>query len=74
MDVMQERPPSIGARRQVADELQARIARLFRRGRTPGLRTAKTTLAAVAAFAIADWLDTSDQPILAPLTALLVVS
>jgi hypothetical protein len=45
----------------------------FRRGRTPGLRTAKTTLAAVLSFVIADLLHTTDQPILAPLTALLVV-
>lgn len=45
----------------------------FRRGRTPGLRTAKTTLAAVLAFQVADMLHTSAQPILAPLTALLVV-
>jgi uncharacterized membrane protein YccC len=46
---------------------------LVRRGRTPGLRTAKTTLAAVLSYAIADWLGTSFQPVLAPLTALLVV-
>jgi Aromatic acid exporter family member 1 len=53
--------------------IRARSSRLFRRGRTPGLRTAKTTLAAVASFVVAEWLHTSDQPILAPLTALLVV-
>jgi uncharacterized membrane protein YgaE (UPF0421/DUF939 family) len=46
---------------------------LFRRGRTPGLRTAKTTLAAVLSFVVADLLDTSATPVLAPLTALLVV-
>ncbi|MFL6127856.1 MAG: FUSC family protein [Mycobacteriales bacterium] len=46
---------------------------LFRRGRTPGLRTAKTTLAAVLSFVIADLLNTSATPVLAPLTALLVV-
>jgi uncharacterized membrane protein YgaE (UPF0421/DUF939 family) len=46
---------------------------LFRRGRRPGLRTAKTTLAAVLSYAVADALNTSDQPVLAPLTALLVV-
>lgn len=52
----------------------ARRARgLFRRGRTPGLRTAKTTLAAVVSFLIADRLHTSAAPVLAPLTALLVV-
>ena len=49
------------------------LARLFRQGRAPGLRTAKTVLAAVVAFAIADWLHTSHAPVLAPLTALLVV-
>jgi hypothetical protein len=37
------------------------------------LRTVKTTLAAVLAFQCADLLHTSSQPILAPLTALLVV-
>jgi len=46
---------------------------LFRRGRTPGLRTAKTTLAAVLSFVVADALNTSAEPVLAPLTALLVV-
>lgn len=46
---------------------------VLRRGRAPGLRTAKTTLAAVVAFALADALDTSAAPVLAPLTALLVV-
>jgi Aromatic acid exporter family member 1 len=43
------------------------------RSRAPGLRTAKTTLAAVLSFVIAARLGTSAQPILAPLTALLVV-
>jgi uncharacterized membrane protein YccC len=46
---------------------------LVRRGRTPGLRTAKTTLAAVLSFVIAERLGTSATPVLAPLTALLVV-
>src|SRR3979409_1086004 len=46
---------------------------LLRRGRVPGLRTAKTTLAAVVAFLVADGLHTSTQPVLASLTALLVV-
>jgi hypothetical protein len=53
--------------------LPARLSRLVRPGRTPGLRTAKTVLAAVVAFQIATWLDTTSSPILAPLTALLVV-
>jgi uncharacterized membrane protein YgaE (UPF0421/DUF939 family) len=46
---------------------------LFRRGRRPGLRTAKTTLAAVLSFVLAQRLGTSPAPVLAPLTALLVV-
>jgi len=46
---------------------------LFRRGRRPGLRTAKTTIAAVLSFVMAQRLGTSPQPVLAPLTALLVV-
>jgi uncharacterized membrane protein YgaE (UPF0421/DUF939 family) len=41
--------------------------------RLPGLRTAKTTLAAVLSFVVADWIGTSDAPVLAPLTALLVI-
>ena len=48
-------------------------ARFLRRGRTPGLRTAKTTLAAVLSYVLADALNTSSSPVLAPLTALLVV-
>lgn len=51
----------------------SRLRSLFRRGRTPGLRTAKTTLAAVLSFVLADKLGTSVQPVIAPLTALLVV-
>ena len=39
----------------------------------PGLRTAKTVLAAVLAFVLATALHTSSSPVLAPLTALLVV-
>jgi Predicted membrane protein len=46
---------------------------LFRRGRRPGLRTAKTTLAAVLSFVLAQQLGADPQPVLAPLTALLVV-
>lgn len=48
-------------------------AALLRRGRVPGLRTFKTTLAAVLAFVVAEALGTSASPVLAPLTALLVV-
>jgi Aromatic acid exporter family member 1 len=49
------------------------LRRLVHPGRTPGLRTAKTVVAAVLAFALAEALHTSSSPILAPLTALLVV-
>lgn len=61
----------------VSPSLRYRIgglrAALLRRGRTPGLRTAKTTLAAVLAYVVADAIGTSPAPVLAPLTALLVV-
>ena len=56
-----------------SDVVRQMHAALFRRGRRPGLRTAKTTLAAVLSFALAQQLLTSPQPVLAPLTALLVV-
>jgi hypothetical protein len=46
---------------------------LARWGRIPGIRTAKVTLAAVLAYVAADLLNTSATPILAPLTAILVV-
>jgi hypothetical protein len=46
---------------------------LIRRGRTPGLRTAKVTLAVVAAYLLAEVLHISEHPIVAPLVALLVV-
>jgi uncharacterized membrane protein YccC len=50
-----------------------RTAVLARWGRVPGLRTGKAVLAAVLAYVAADLLNTSTAPILAPLTALLVV-
>lgn len=53
--------------------LHERLAGLTRRGRATGLRMAKTTLAAMLSFAVAGWLGTSDAPVLAPLTALLVI-
>jgi Aromatic acid exporter family member 1 len=46
---------------------------LIRRGRTPGLRTAKVTLAVIAAYLLAESLHLSAHPIVAPLVALLVV-
>ncbi|MEV6492571.1 aromatic acid exporter family protein [Actinoplanes sp. NPDC051633] len=46
---------------------------LARWGRIPGIRTAKVTLAAVLAYVAADLLNTTASPILAPLTAILVV-
>jgi len=56
-----------------ADRARNEYRHLFRRGRTPGLRTAKTVLAAVLSYEIAVAFGTSDSPVLAPLTALLVV-
>jgi hypothetical protein len=53
--------------------VRGRFSRLVRRGRTPGVRLGKTTFAAVLSFVVADWIGTSDAPVLAPLTALLVV-
>jgi len=53
--------------------VRRRFAGLVRRGRIPGLRTVKTTLAAMLSFAVADSIGTSDAPVLAPLTALLVI-
>lgn len=41
--------------------------------RVPGLRTAKTTIAAMLSFLVADTIGTSGEPVLAPLTALLVI-
>ena len=43
---------------------------LVRRGRIPGLRTAKATLAVVAAYLLAEVLHLSEHPIVAPLMAL----
>ncbi|WP_433294070.1 FUSC family protein [Actinoplanes sp. CA-030573] len=48
-------------------------AALARWGRIPGIRTFKVTLAAVLAYVAADLLNTTASPILAPLTAILVV-
>jgi Aromatic acid exporter family member 1 len=56
--------------RSLADRLRST---LIRRGRTPGLRTAKVTLAVVAAYVLAETLHLSEHPIVAPLVALLVV-
>lgn len=60
---------------RLAGSLADRIrSTLFRRGRTPGLRTAKATLAVVLAYVVAEALHLSDHhPIVAPLVALLVV-
>jgi uncharacterized membrane protein YgaE (UPF0421/DUF939 family) len=62
-----------GARDALAARGREELRRVIRRGRPPGLRTAKTVLAAVVAFAVAEALHTSSSPVLAPLTALLVV-
>jgi Aromatic acid exporter family member 1 len=61
------------ARDAVLTRARTSAGGLVRRGRPPGLRTAKTVLAAVIAYALADALHTSSSPVLAPLTALLVV-
>jgi uncharacterized membrane protein YgaE (UPF0421/DUF939 family) len=54
--------------------LQSRpTAELLRSGRDFGVRTAKITLAAVLSYVVAERLRTSPAPVLAPLTALLVV-
>jgi hypothetical protein len=45
---------------------------LERARRLPGRRTSRTTAAAVLAFVVAERLHTSPEPVLAPLTALLV--
>jgi hypothetical protein len=66
-------PRNLRNLRELRDRLPPRVAALFRRGRNPGLRTAKTTLAAVVSYVVADALNTSAQPVLASLTALLVV-
>jgi hypothetical protein len=49
------------------------LARRLPRTRVPGLRTLKLTLAAVLAYVLAGVFETSDDRVLAPLTALLVV-
>jgi hypothetical protein len=59
--------------RFATDAVRRSSIRHLGRGCIPGLRTAKTILAAVLSFQAADLLHTSAQPILAPLTALLVV-
>ncbi|WP_103381851.1 FUSC family protein [Pseudonocardia dioxanivorans] len=56
----------VRGRRPRYDELVRRVGR-------PGLRLAKTTIAATLAYVVADWIGTSTGPVLAPLTALLVV-
>ncbi|MFL6136623.1 MAG: FUSC family protein [Frankiaceae bacterium] len=58
----------------VLDRLRGSAGRrLLRRGRIPGIRTAKTVLAAVAAYGVATMVSANSRPVLAPLTALLVV-
>jgi hypothetical protein len=57
--------------RRGRDVVRGRFRDLVRH--PPGLRTAKTVVAAVLSFVVADALHTSPSPVLAPLTALLVV-
>ncbi len=53
--------------------LQPHLPHVLDRGRVPGLRTARATVAAVVAFVVSAHLGTSTDPVLASLTALLVV-
>lgn len=53
--------------------LRHRVAGFAHRGRIPGLRMLKTTIAAMVSYAVADAIGTSSAPVLAPLTALLVI-
>ena len=59
----------------LADRIRSTLFRppFVRRGRKPGLRTFKVTLAVVAAYWLAGVLHLSEHPIVAPLVALLVV-
>ena len=59
--------------RGARERLRSELALLLRQGPAPGLRSAKTVLAAVVSFVVAEALHTSGSPVLAPLTALLVV-
>jgi len=53
--------------------LRHRVAGFAHLGRIPGLRMLKTTIAAMVSYAVADAIGTSSAPVLAPLTALLVI-
>jgi hypothetical protein len=59
--------------RGAGERVRSELRLLLRQSPAPGLRTAKTVLAAVVSFVIAEALHTSASPVLAPLTALLVV-
>jgi uncharacterized membrane protein YccC len=54
-------------------QVRARLREFARREREPAMLTIKIVLACMLSFALAEALDTSDAPVLAPLTALLVV-
>jgi Aromatic acid exporter family member 1 len=69
---MSPRTWSVARLRSALGRLRSEALRLIR-GPAPGVRTAKTVLAAVVSFAVAQALHTSGSPVLAPLTALLVV-
>jgi len=66
-------PPGLRDRLRRAALRRARLPVPVRGRRLPGVRTAKTTLAAVLSYVVAQRLGTSPDGILAPLTALLVV-
>src|SRR3954451_25338342 len=60
----------LGASARLHEQIRAT---LLRRGRTPGLRTAKATLAVITAYLLAEVLHLSEHPIVAALMALLVM-
>src|SRR3954469_17209782 len=60
----------LGASARLREQIRST---LLRRGPTPGLRTAKATLAVITAYLLAEVLHLSEHPIVAALMALLVV-
>jgi hypothetical protein len=62
-----------GVRPWLRGRVQAGLDLIRRRGRKALLRAARLTGAAVAAYLVAEWLLPTYRPLLAPLTALLIV-
>ena len=61
------------AARLIRREVDILLDLFRRRGRSAAVRASRLTGAAVAAYLVAHWLSPNSQPLLAPLTALLVV-